>query len=139
MNRYVAILVLLVALVTGCAQPVPQVVTPEPEKVAEQEIGYGDITGDQLVSMIGDDTVLIVDVRTAEEYAQGHLEGAINIPVDKFQTSFDDLDLSKDQPLALYCRTGNRSSLAYLVLENQGYDKVYHAPSVSQYDYPLVK
>ena len=72
MNRYVAILVLLVALVTGCAQPVPQVVTPEPEKVAEQEIGYGDITGDQLVSMIGDDTVFVSGYAAAETVGRFH-------------------------------------------------------------------
>ena len=90
------------------------------------------------VSLVGSD-VLIIDVRTAEEYAGGHLEGAINIPVDLFQTDFASLDLSKDQPLALYCRSGNRSSFAYQILQKEGFDKVYHAPGVSQYDYPLVK
>lgn len=128
MKRLLSILFILL-LFTGCTQPAAETL---------EEIAFGDISGEEMVSLIGSD-VLIIDVRTAEEYAQGHIEGAINIPVDQFQTDFDSLALSKDKPLALYCRSGNRSSFAYQILIKAGFDKVYHAPGVSQYDYPLVK
>ena len=132
MKRLLSILFIILLLV-GCTQPAAEA----PETTAS-ELAYGDITGEELVSLIGSD-VMIIDVRTAEEYSQGHIEGAVNIPVDRFQTEFDELELSKDQPLAIYCRSGNRSSFAYQILTKEGFDKVYHAPGVSQYNYPLVK
>jgi len=55
------------------------------------------------------DGLVILDVRTPDEFAAGHLPGAVNI--DFYELSFpDDLDaLDKDVPYAIYCRSGNRS------------------------------
>ncbi len=136
MKRFIAIILLLLIL-TGCTKPAVEA-PAIPTQTISEELVYGEISGEQMVSLIGTD-VLIIDVRTAEEYAEGHIEGAQNIPVDQFQTAFDELTLSKDTPMALYCRSGNRSSVVYRILMDEGFDKIYHAPGVSQYDYPLVK
>lgn len=68
--------------------------------------------------------LVIVDVRTVGEYEDGHIEGAINIPIDEFPTRLD--ELSKDDELLVYCRTGNRSSSAVTILLDSGYTKIYH-------------
>ena len=66
--------------------------------------------------------VLVVDVRTEKEYATGHIEGAINIVWDNnFKTSLQATNLSKEQPLAVYCRSGRRSKAAANVLVQEGY------------------
>ena len=60
--------------------------------------------------IIQSDTVLVVDVRTAEEYNAGHIEGARNIDVlkDNFQTEAM-ASIPKDKTVAVYCRSGKRS------------------------------
>ena len=126
---------ILICLLTACTQPA---LDPEKDTTPSGAPGYGDITGEQLLALVGTDTV-IVDVRTPEEYASGHVEGALNMPLDKFQSDFASLALDATKPLAVYCRSGNRSLVAYQILVKEGFDKVYHAPGVSQYDYPLVQ
>jgi phage shock protein E len=73
-----------------------------------------------------DDTV--IDVRTPGEFAQGHLAGALNVDVTApdFSDRFDELDLVSDQPVYLYCRTGNRSHRAAQILRSKGFSKAYN-------------
>lgn len=142
MKRFLFTICLIAVLLSACQPAVTGQAAPETPPVnvsAEVMPEYGEITGQQLEELAQSGGVTIIDVRTAEEYAQGHVAGAINIPVDRFQTEFSDLGLSPDQPIALYCRTTNRSQLAYQILLKEGFDKLFHAPGVALYDYPLVK
>lgn len=70
--------------------------------------------------------VTLVDIRTPQEYQQGHLEGAINI--DWYQRSFRNLVLHipKDKPILIYCRSGNRTSKTSGVLKSLGYSEIYN-------------
>ena len=54
----------------------------------------------------------IIDVRTAEEFAAGHIEGAINIPFDQIVAGVEKIGLKNDASIVLYCRSGRRSRLA---------------------------
>jgi rhodanese-related sulfurtransferase len=65
----------------------------------------------------------LIDVRTPEEFASGHIEGAINIPVQELQQRMD--EVSSDEPVVLYCRSGNRSNQAAQILDGAGYSGVY--------------
>lgn len=67
---------------------------------------------------------LLVDVRSAAEYADGHLPGAINIAHDTIQGNEAVLDGWKDKVVILYCRSGRRSTLAADVLEKAGFRDV---------------
>lgn len=67
---------------------------------------------------------LWIDVRTSEEYAQGHLEGAINIPLDQIAQRIASQAPDKDMPIAVYCRSGNRSEQARQILQSMGYSAV---------------
>ena len=68
--------------------------------------------------------VQLIDVRTPEEFAAGHIEGAKNIDfkADDFQKKF--ADFSKDEPLYLYCRSGNRSGKAAKELAKLGFQNI---------------
>lgn len=69
---------------------------------------------------------LVVDVRTAEEFAQGHLPNAINIPFEQITTVFADKKIAKDQAVVLYCRSGRRSGIANDALISAGYSNTYN-------------
>lgn len=67
----------------------------------------------------------VIDVRTPEEFASGHVEGAINIPYNEIGARIATLNgLKKDDGILLYCRSGRRSSLAKQELDKLGYRKV---------------
>lgn len=70
-------------------------------------------------------TGTIVDVRTPEEYSQGHYPSAINIPLDQIQNRVGELKKMKP-PVVVYCRSGNRSSMAVSVLKQNGMNEVYN-------------
>lgn len=66
--------------------------------------------------------VLVLDVRTAEEFASGHIPGALLAPYDSLASSFREAD--KDRPIVVYCRSGRRSAIAKATLEGMGYRRV---------------
>ena len=53
-----------------------------------------------------------IDVRSAEEFSEGHLSGAILIPHDQIEAGIARLDLAPDTPIYLYCRSGRRAGMA---------------------------
>lgn len=69
---------------------------------------------------------LIIDVRTTEEYAAGHIANALHIPYQQIEQQFTQLEIRKDRPVVLYCRSGNRSGKAYATLENLGYSALHN-------------
>jgi len=64
-----------------------------------------------------------VDVRSADEFAEGHIEGAINIPVDDIAARTAELG-DKTQPVVVYCRSGKRAARAAATLREAGFTKV---------------
>ena len=64
---------------------------------------------------------LVVDVRTAEEFAEGHFPGAINIPHEDIVQGIRARNVDKDQTVLLYCRSGNRSGQAEIKLQSSGF------------------
>ncbi|MCK5625700.1 rhodanese-like domain-containing protein [Candidatus Bathyarchaeota archaeon] len=89
------------------------------------EIGYGDITVEQAKSLIeSKPSLIILDVRTQEEYDSGHIERVILIPIDELENRLD--ELSKNDELLVYCRTGRRSSNAMNILQADGFTKIFH-------------
>ena len=67
---------------------------------------------------------LWIDVRSPEEYAAGHIEGAINIPVADVVAGVEKLKLQKDAPINLYCKRGIRAQQAYEALSQAGYSNL---------------
>jgi hydroxyacylglutathione hydrolase len=71
-----------------------------------------------------DQSLFVLDVRTPEEYAAGHVPGAVNVPYDQVASHL--AEIPKDKEVVLYCRSGRRTGLAAEVLEANGYTKLVH-------------
>lgn len=66
----------------------------------------------------------LVDVRTREEFAAGHVQGAVNIPVQELERRIGELP-DKAKPVVVYCRSGARSRSAASLLRQRGYTAVH--------------
>jgi len=76
-----------------------------------------------------DDNSTVIDVRTAREYNNGHLNNAVNIPYDEIQNKIGIHVHSKNEKIVLYCRTGRRSGIALKTLQAMGYTNAINAGS----------
>ena len=88
---------------------------------------YKNLSTNRFEKKIKDNSIQLVDVRTPEEYAEGHIPGSLNIDVkdkENFPTSVDKL-LDKEKKVAVYCRSGRRSRTAAKQLTEKGF-KVYN-------------
>ena len=100
MKKIVPALLSLLIL-TGCAAS------------AEQEAGYRQITMNEAITMMDEESgYIILDVRTVEEFSDKHIPGAINIPNETIGTEDIPELPDKDQLILVYCRSGNRSKQA---------------------------
>lgn len=93
----------------------------------ERNGGYATISEDEAVAMMSENSTTLVDVRTAREYADGHIPGAINIPVETIGSvkpaGLQGVD--ENASIIVYCRTGVRSEHASNMLLNLGYKHVF--------------
>lgn len=88
-----------------------------------QTQNYQTVDVDEFERFISDTTVIILDVRTAAEHAEGFIPGT-HYNMDVLEETFEKIvteTLSKKQPIALYCRSGNRSKNAARILAEKGY------------------
>lgn len=81
---------------------------------------------------------LIIDVRTPTEFSQGHIENAINIPLDSIQEIANKIS-DRTTPLYLYCASGARSSNACRFLESQGFEQVTNMGGIASWRGPVIK
>ena len=108
MNKFVAFLMTMLGLGSACGQQ-----------------NYENLDAESFATLIKGEGVTLVDVRTAEEYAEGHIAGAANI--DFRQSGFLEKAksmLDKNSKIALYCRSGRRSASAASMLAAEGYQVV---------------
>ena len=116
--RTAAILIFVLSIggmLTGCAGAVAvdaQTATPQLISPVEYVADFDDPASH-----------LLIDVRTPEEFASGHIDGSVNIPVEEMQGRLD--DVPSDVPIVVYCRSGNRSATAARILTEAGYAHVY--------------
>lgn len=91
---------------------------------ASNTSAYVKITADEAKALMDSGSPTIVDVRTAQEYADGHIPGAINIPVESIGSDKPAELADTDADLIVYCRTGVRSKQASDKLIELGYQHV---------------
>ena len=80
--------------------------------------------------LMNENEYIIIDVRTKEEYIEEHVIDAINIPYDEIN---EDIEIDKDKLIFVYCKSGNRSNIAYNTLIELGY-VVYDLGAISDID-----
>lgn len=76
---------------------------------------------------------IYIDVREPDEFATGHVQGAINIPPSRLMEGAGELkDIPKDTPLVLYCRSGSRSNVSINILRSLGYTNMTNGVNKEQ-------
>jgi 3-mercaptopyruvate sulfurtransferase SseA len=88
----IVIMVILIAVISACAPKIPQTEDAVPR-----------VTVEEAKLAFDNDEAVIVDVRSAESYAEGHAAGAISIPLDEFENNIVNLPLDKGQWIITYC------------------------------------
>jgi phage shock protein E len=84
-----------------------------------------EITREELHARLGEaDAPLVIDARTPEEYAAGHIPGAINIPHTQAADRLEELRPYRDREIVLYCKSGRRSGIAADILEQAGFGRL---------------
>ena len=87
-----------------------------------KEEAAASITAADLAGRIGQGTApAIFDVRTPEEYAAGHVPGAINIPHDELPNRVNEFSVYQDMEVVVYCRSGKRAGIAEQALAAAGF------------------
>lgn len=69
---------------------------------------------------------LLLDVRSPEEYREGHVPGAVNISHDQLEARVAEIGSHKNKDVVLYCRSGRRASIAAEILQSAGFSKLQH-------------
>jgi len=109
--------VLLTCMLGACGSAPPPAPVPPPAAAATPDSVDGPAAHKRV-----QDGATLVDVRSPDEYAQKHIDGAVNVPADDVATH----DFGgKDKPLVLYCMHGRRSAQAAEKLRSAGYSHVY--------------
>lgn len=90
----------------------------------------GDISGGEARDLVANGATL-VDVRTPDEFAAGHVPGAINIPVQELAARKGEIERSS--PVVLYCRSGMRSKRAQSMLRDAGFVEVHNLGAMSRW------
>lgn len=101
---------------------------------ASSELSFQQISMDAAITqMAEEDNSILLDVRTPEEFADGHIPGAINIPNESIgENDITELP-DKEQRIYVYCRSGNRSKQASAKLVNLGYTNVIEIGGIIDY------
>ena len=118
---------------TGCAFPL----TPEGEKDTKNT--YTQITQAEAKALMDSEkNYIILDVRTEEEFADGHIAGAILIPDDEIEEKAAGILTDKNQLILVYCRSGRRSKNAASSLAALGYTNVKEFGGILDWKYGTV-
>ena len=82
------------------------------------------LDADKFEQIMNNEGVQLVDVRTPEEFAEGHLPNAININVNDASFETETTKLDKEKPVMVYCKSGGRSAKAASILNGKGFKNV---------------
>jgi rhodanese-related sulfurtransferase len=136
---FVIITVLLFSL-SGCSEKA-SVSSDQPNN--DQNLSQGGYTNlkqeEAKKNLAADKSIVLLDVRTPEEYAVGHIPGSILIPLDTLENEAEKKLTDKDATIYIYCRSGNRSASASEILADLGYKNIYNIGGIATWPYETEK
>ena len=106
-------------LAVGCTKSASEPISSAPAQIQEVSVARAH-------ALVDGDTVTVLDVRTPAEYAQGHIEGAVNIDFRAKDFAAEIGKLDRSHSYLLHCRSGGRSARALKVMQDQGFTAIYH-------------
>lgn len=127
MKKLLLILLALVVLV-GCTAA-----------IEKEQVKYEKITAEEAKRIIDTEEVIILDVRSPEEYEEAHIEGALLIPDYELESLASSMLPDKNKKILIYCRSGNRSKTASHVLIDMGYTQVFDFGGIIDWPYDRIK
>ena len=123
-------LLLAVMLLTACGQ----------DKENNQGAVYVNITAEEAKRIMdSEEGYIILDVRTQEEYDEGHIPGAIVISHEEIEEKAEDVLTDKDQLILVYCRSGRRSKIPAEALVELGYTNIKDFGGIIDWLYEVEK
>ena len=123
-------LLLAVLLLAACGQ----------DKENNQGAVYMNITAEEAKEIMdSEEGYIILDVRTQEEYDQGHIPGAILIPNTEIEEKAEGVLTDKNQLILVYCRSGRRSKIAAEALAELGYTNIKEFGGIIDWPYEVEK
>ena len=131
MYKIILILILFIVNVT--------LIACEKQTNDETEAVYHKIEPQIAKKMMEESSVIILDVRTSEEYNEGHIPGAVLIPDYEILETAEEILQDNNQTILVYCRSGNRSRKAANNLLYLGYQNVYDFGGIIDWPYEIVK
>ena len=123
-SAYVLFLGSALMLGAGCATPSAATPAAAESAATAAPAAAAHVTAEQAQALVQSGARL-VDVRTPEEFAAGHMEGALNVPLDTLQARAPGELGPRDAPVVVYCRTGRRSGKAAALLKELGFTQVH--------------
>ena len=121
-------LLLAVIMLTACGQ----------DKEKDQGAVYVNITAEEAKKIMDtEEGYIILDVRTWEEYNEGHIPGAIQISHEEIPTKAEKVLTDKDQLILVYCRSGRRSKIAAEALVELGYTNIKEFGGIIDWPYEV--
>ena len=121
-------LLLAVVLLTACGQ----------DKENDQGAVYVNITAEEAKRIMdSEEGYIILDVRTQEEYDQGHIPGATQISHEEIADKAEEVLTDKEQLILVYCRSGRRSKLAAEALVDLGYTNIKEFGGIIDWPYEM--
>ena len=104
-----------------------------------EKMNYAQITPAEAKKIMDTEkNYIVLDVRTEEEYNEGHIEGAVLIPDYEINTKAESILKDKEQLLLVYCRSGRRSKLAAESLAALGYTNIKEFGGIIDWQYEIV-
>ena len=124
------LLLLAVMLLTACGQ----------DKENDQGAVYVNITAEEAKRIMDtEEGYIILDVRTQEEYDEGHIPGATQISHEEIAEKAEEVLTDKDQLILVYCRSGRRSKIAAEALAELGYTNIKEFGGIIDWPYEVEK
>ena len=113
---------------------------PASAQKKETTMAYEQISQKEAKSLMDNNkNIVILDVRTKKEFDEGHIKGAINIPVETIGSIPPAQLRDKKQMILVYCRSGRRSKMAAQKLGTMGYENVLEFGGIMDWGYGTVK
>ena len=140
MKKYIFISLTVVILLTGCVKNEIYNKTQVENQISRAAEGVINISAEEAKKIIDtEEHEIVLDVRSVEEYKEGHIEGAVLLPSDEIKEKVENLIQDKNKTILLYCRSGRRSAAVAKDLIDFGYTNVYDFGGIIDWKYEVVK
>ena len=126
--KKLTLILLVVMMLTACGQDTEN----------DREAAYMNITAEEAKQIMdSEEGYIILDVRTQEEYDQGHIPGATQISHEEIAEKAEDVLTDKNQLILVYCRSGRRSKIAAEALVELGYTNIKEFGGIIDWPYEV--